>query len=104
MDLRADMMGDETDDALAILRRQAFAGIGQAFGEAVDPQPSVRVQHHLDDACVFEETADGRTERGAQHPRAACDPFRIVMRSRHPIPDFVGDKPDGPHAGMIKRA
>ena len=65
MDLRADMMGDEADDPLAILRRQAFTRIGQAFGEAVDPQPPIRVQHHLDDACVFEKAADGGTERGA---------------------------------------
>ena len=100
----ADMMGDEADDPLAILRRQAFTRIGQAFVEAVDPKPPIRVQHHLDDACVFEKAGDGRTERGAQHSRAACDTFRIVMRSRHLIPDFDGDKPDGPHAGMIKRA
>jgi hypothetical protein len=79
MDLRADMVGDQTDDAFAVFRRQALARIGEALGEAVDPEPSVRVQHHLNDARVFQEGRDGRAKRGAQHSRAARDPFRIVM-------------------------
>jgi hypothetical protein len=28
---------------------------------------------------VFEKPCDGRAERGAQHPRAACQAFRMVM-------------------------
>jgi hypothetical protein len=43
----------------------------QALGEPVDPQPPIRVQHHLDDRFVFEIARDGRAERRAQHPRAA---------------------------------
>ena len=53
--------------------------IGEALGEAVDPKAPVRVQHHLDDRGVFKEGRDGRTERSAQHARAACDPFRSVL-------------------------
>ena len=71
MNLGADMVGDEADDALAVGGRQAFSGIGQSARQPVDPEPPIGVEHHLDDGRVFEEGGDRRTERGAQHARAA---------------------------------
>jgi hypothetical protein len=71
MNLRADMVRDQADDALAIGGRQSLPGIGQPFRETVDPDAPVGVQHHLDDGSVFEEAGDGWSQRGAQHPRAA---------------------------------
>ena len=53
-----------------------LAGVGQAFGQAVDPEPPVGVEHHLDDGGVFQKRGDGRPERGAQHARTACDRLR----------------------------
>jgi hypothetical protein len=45
----------------------------------INPDAGIRVQHHLEDGRVFQKTGDGRAERGAQHPRASRQPFRIVM-------------------------
>ena len=75
MHLGADMMRDEADDALAIGGRQTLAGIGQPFGQPVDPEPAVGVEHHLDDGGVFQKRGDGGPERRAQHARAARDRF-----------------------------
>jgi hypothetical protein len=43
MHLGADMMGDQSDDALAIGGKEALTRIGQAFRQPIDPQPPVRV-------------------------------------------------------------
>jgi hypothetical protein len=59
--------------------------------QPVDPETPVGVEHHLDDTGVFQKPGNGRAERGAQHPRAPREPFRIVMRSRHLIPNFTGE-------------
>ena len=86
MNLRANVMRDQTHDAFAIGRRQSLARISQPFGEPVDPDTSVRVQHHLDDGSVFQKPRDGWTERCAQHARAARVTFRMLMHSRHIAP------------------
>ncbi len=78
VDLGADMVGDEPDNALAVGRRQSLTRIGQALREPVDPEPPVRVEHHLDDRRVFQETGDGRAEGGAQHARAAKDRLGLL--------------------------
>jgi hypothetical protein len=57
MNLGADMMGDQTDDALAVGRRQPLTRIGEPFGEPVDPEPPIGVEHHLDDRGVFQKRA-----------------------------------------------
>jgi len=75
MDFGADMVCDEADDALAVRCRQPLARIGQPLGEAVDPEPTIGIQHHLDDAGVVEIARDGGAKRGAQHPRAARKAF-----------------------------
>jgi hypothetical protein len=49
MDLGADVVADHTHDALAVLRRQSHPGVAQTSGQAVDPQPAVRIEHDLND-------------------------------------------------------
>ena len=71
MDLDPDMMGDEANNPFGIGRCRAAAGIFKAAGQAIDPEAAVRVQHHLDDAGVFEKAGNRRAECGAQHPSAA---------------------------------
>ena len=71
VDLGADMVGDEADNAFAIGGGHLLAGVFQPAGQPVDPQPTVRVEHHFYDGWVFEEDGDCRAERGAQHARAA---------------------------------
>ena len=53
-------------------------------------------------AHAYDEAS--RAERRAQHPRAACQTFRVMIRNRHSIPDLSGDTSDGSRTGMIKRA
>ncbi len=48
MNFDADMVRDETDDALAIGGGQQLAGVADAFAQPIEPQPPVRIQHHLD--------------------------------------------------------
>lgn len=36
-------------------------------------------QHHLDDGRIFQKPGDGRPQRRAEHPRAACETFSIVL-------------------------
>ena len=63
----ADMVGDEAHDALTVGRREPLTRVRQTFREAVDPETTVGVEHHLDDAGVPEESGNGGTEGGPQH-------------------------------------
>jgi hypothetical protein len=83
MDLDADMMGDEPHDPLGVGRRNAAAGVLEAAGQPVDPNPAVGIEHHLDDARIFEIAGDRRSERGAQHPHAAGEGFGSEGDRRH---------------------
>jgi hypothetical protein len=89
MNLGADMMGDQPHDAFAIGGRQRLARIGQPFGEPVDPEPPVGVQHHLDDGGSSRNRAMAGPSavRSMRAPRAIA--FRLLMRNRHvvPVPD-----------------
>ena len=89
MNLGADMMRDEPHDALAVCRQKPLTGVGQSLRETVDPQSPVWVQHHLDDSRVFQMPGDGRTQRRAQHPRAAGETL-MMMCCRHANPDVPG--------------
>jgi hypothetical protein len=71
MNLGADVMRHQAHDTLAVGGGQALSRIRQPLGQAVDPEPPVGVEHHLDDCGVFQESGDGGAERGAQHARAA---------------------------------
>ena len=98
MNLRADMMRDQPHDAFAIGGRQVAARIGQPFGQSVDPDAPVRVQHHLDDGHVFQSSramAGPSAVRSIRAPRAS--PSELL--DRHPIPGFgqgrIRRSPDG---------
>ena len=67
MDFRGYVMGDQPDDALAIGWRQRRPGVGQTFGETVDPQTTVGIEHDFDDGGVFEKCGDVQPERRAEH-------------------------------------
>ena len=93
MDLDTHMMGNEADDPFGIGRRDSGAGILEAAGKPVDPQPAVRIEHDLDDAGIFEVSGDQRAERGAQHARASGDGFRSEGGDRrHIAPHIVASR------------
>ena len=73
--LGADLVGDDTKDALAVFRRQSLPGVAEASGQAVDPQPAVRIEHDLDDGGIFQPGPDRMPHRRAQHANAARSRF-----------------------------
>ena len=54
MHLDADMVRDQTHDALRIGGRYTATGIFKPARQTVDPELSVRIEHHLDDRGIFE--------------------------------------------------
>jgi hypothetical protein len=74
-DLGADLVGDDTKDALAVFHRQSLPGVAKASGQAVDPQPAVRIEHDLDDGGIFQPGPDRMPHRRAQHANAARSRF-----------------------------
>ena len=83
MDLGANMVGNQPDDALAVSGGHYVAGISQAFAEPVDPEPPVWIEHYLDDGGVFEPSRNRRSKRRAQHPRTARCCFRPDRDNAH---------------------
>ena len=69
------MVRDEPDDPFSVSRSNPRAGVLKAARKAVDPEPPIRVQHHLDDAGVLQMTCDQGAERGTQHARPPGDGF-----------------------------
>ena len=86
MNLGADVMGDQTNNALAIGRRQSFTCVGETLRQSVDPEPPIGVEHHLDDRGVFQERGDRGAKGGAQHARTAKDRLRFLVCCRHVVP------------------
>jgi len=83
MNLGADMMRDKSQDAFAIARRQTLSGIGKSTRQPVDPEPTVGVEHNLDDRWVFKPERDRRAKRGAQHARATRRRLLIELVDCH---------------------
>ena len=83
MDLGTHVMGNQADDSFSIGWCDPAAGILDATGKPVDPEPAVGIEHDLDDARIFEVSRDQRAERGAQHARASGDGFRSKGGDRH---------------------
>jgi hypothetical protein len=83
MHLGADMVRDEAYNALAIVWRQAFAGIDKAARQPIDPDPTVGIKHDLNDFRIFQEQRDSWTKCGAQHARATRGRFLIEMVNCH---------------------
>jgi hypothetical protein len=77
MDLRANMVSDESNDPFAIGSGEILTRIAQPAGQPVDPQPAIRIEHHLNNGGIFEPRGYGRSERGAQHTRATQYRFRL---------------------------
>ena len=71
MDFDPDMVRDQAHDTFAVRGGQRHAGVADAFPEPIDPQAAIGVEHHFDDGGVFKPGRDRRSERRAQHPRAA---------------------------------
>src|ERR1700733_9505162 len=86
MNLDADMMRDEANDAFGIRRGDAEASVLKATRQSVDPEPTVRVQHHLDDAGIFEIAGNRWPKRSAQHARATGEGFGPERNCRHVNP------------------
>ena len=99
MNLGADMMGDEANDPLAIGGRQPLACIGKSLGQPVDPEPSIGVEHHLDDRRVFQKSGDGGAERGAQHARAPQYRLGLLVRTPSSSPLAEGPRQERPRIG-----
>ncbi len=70
MDFDSDMARDEAHDPFGICGRHAAARILKPARQPVDPGPAVEVEHHLDDAGVFQICRNRWPKRGAQHARA----------------------------------
>lgn len=83
MDLHADMVGDQPDDPFAVDGREDLAGVDQPLTDPIDPQPTVGIEHHLDDRDILEPARDGRSQRRTQHPRAALGRFGTEGMDRH---------------------
>jgi hypothetical protein len=75
MHLDADMVRNEPHDPFGIGGCHPAAHILQPSRQPVDPKPTVGIEHHFDDARVFKVAGDRRSERGAQHARAAGKGF-----------------------------
>ena len=71
MHLRADMGGDQADDAFAIGLGQFDAQRCAARGQPIHPQCPVGVEHHFHYVRVFQRGGNHRPHRRAQHLDAA---------------------------------
>jgi hypothetical protein len=47
-----DMVGDQSNDPFAIRSGHRFAGVHQAAGQPVGPEPAIGVEHHLNDCRI----------------------------------------------------
>jgi hypothetical protein len=83
MHLGTDMVCDKAHDAFAIIWRQTLAGIDKTTRQSINPEPTIGIEHDLDNLWVFQEERDGWTERGAQHACATRSRFLIEMVNCH---------------------
>ena len=70
---RAQVRGDEADDALGILRRDCACRSPRSPAPAVEPQRAVGIEHDLDDLGIVERGRDRRPHGGAQHADLAVE-------------------------------
>ncbi len=83
VDLGADMMRNQPDDPLAVVCSHPGARVGQPARQPVDPEPSVGIEHHLDDGRVFQPRRNRRPERGPEHAGAADRNLGSDRRNAH---------------------
>ena len=84
--LRAYMVRYQTNNALAVRRRQCFAGINQATRQPVNPQPPIGIEHDLDDRVIFQVAGNRRAKRATQHSRTARIRLRLNRNGLPPPP------------------
>ena len=89
MNLDADVVGDEPHDALGVGGRDAEASVLEAARQPVDPKPAIGIEHHLNDAGVFEIAGDRRPQRRAQHACATGESFGSEGDRRHVKPRYA---------------
>ena len=104
MDLDADVMGDEPHDALGIGGRDAETSVLEAARQPVDPESTVGVEHHLDDARIFEIAGNRRPQRGAQHACATGESFGSERDRRQVTPRYVASVRRRMSAGLIRKS
>ncbi len=75
MHLPARLGRDEPDNPLGFRGADGLAGIAAAFGDLIDPELAIRIDHHLDDGRIGERLRDFCAERGLQHLSAALGGF-----------------------------
>ena len=91
MNLGSDMMRHQADDPLAIGSAHPASRIGDPGSEPIDPQPTIGIEHDLDDRGIFKPSGNLRPERSMRAPREdACDWMGITLinclvSARHPI-------------------
>jgi hypothetical protein len=71
MNLGTDMMGDESDNPLAIGCAHQIFGRRETLAQSVDPETPIGIEHDFDDIGFIKPAGDIGTKRGAQHARAA---------------------------------
>jgi len=60
--------------------------VSQAACEAIDPEMSVRIEHHFADSGILEISRNLWSERGTQHLRTAGKGFGSGGNRRHCAP------------------
>jgi hypothetical protein len=80
------MVRDEPHDPFGVRWRHPAASVLQPARQPVDPEFAVGIEHHFDDARVFEVAGNRRSERGAQHACTAGKGFRSEGDWRHVEP------------------
>ena len=65
------MVGHEADYALTVCGGEVRAGVEQPAVQPINPEPTVRVQHHFDDVRILEPGSDARSKCRMEHARAA---------------------------------
>src|SRR5208337_1521067 len=103
VNLDANMMRDEPHDAFGVGWRDAETSVLEAARQPVDPKPAVWIQHHLDDAWIFEKTGNRLSQRGAQHARAAGESFGSERDRRHVEPRYAASVRRRMSAGSIRK-
>ena len=71
MHFQPDMRRNQPDDALHIGRTKAHGGVDPPLSQPVEPERTIRIDHHFDDGRIGKCGGDFHTHRGAQHGAAA---------------------------------
>ncbi|SAY46658.1 hypothetical protein KRIGEM_03444 [Komagataeibacter rhaeticus] len=86
MDFCPDMMGNEPHDTFSIGRIDPGARILHSACQTVDPEPSVRVEHHLGDGGIVEMTGNCGSQCGTQHAGSTGSRFGTRRNDGHGRP------------------